>query len=192
MKNVTIVGVGALGSHTAQFLRNEADLKVIDFDRVESKNILSQFHTKPSVGKNKATSIKDVFNFLYGVKIEAIPYELRGDNVITLLKGADLLLDCLDNAESRRLVQSYATTLQVPCLHGALAADGQFGRIVWTERFIIDGESATGAATCEAGEHLPFIAVVAAHMARAAQEYLRNGQKMGFSINPSGHAIRTT
>lgn len=192
MKKVTIVGVGALGSHVALFLRNEAELKVIDFDRVEKKNLLSQFHSTFTVGKNKAISLKDALNFLYGTKIEAIPHELRDDNVMNLLQGADLILDCLDNAKSRMLVQSYARVNQVPCLHGALAADGQFGRVVWTDGFIIDGEPATGVATCEGGEHLPFIVIVASHMARAAQEYLRNGQKMGFSISPSGHAIRTT
>lgn len=192
MKKVTIVGVGALGSHVAQFLRNEAELKVIDFDRVEQKNLLSQFHTHPSVGKNKATAMRDAFSFLYGVRIEAIPHELRDDNVINLLKGADLLLDCLDNAKSRKLVKSYAELNQIPCLHGALAADGEFGRIVWSEQFKVDDEPATGAATCEGGEHLPFISVIAAYMARIAQEYLRNGLKMGFSFSRTGSAIRIT
>ena len=32
----------------------EAELRVIDFDRVEAKNIRSQFHAKLGSGKNKA------------------------------------------------------------------------------------------------------------------------------------------
>lgn len=187
MKKVVIVGVGALGSHVAQFLRNEAELTVIDFDRVEQKNVLSQFHSKVSVGKNKATSMREAFNFLYGVKLEAIPHKLTCDN-IELLDATDLILDCLDNAPSRRLVQF--GTGAIPVLHGALAADGAFGRVGWDETFTID-EGVEGAPTCEGGEFLPFIALVSAFMAKAAQEYLKTGKKQGFSISPAG-AIRTT
>ena len=66
-KIVTIVGVGALGSHLVQFLRSEdVTINVIDFDRVEQKNTQSQFHSKPSVGKMKASALKQSMQFLYG------------------------------------------------------------------------------------------------------------------------------
>ena len=56
---IIFCGVGALGSHGAMACRNlEATLCFIDFDRVESKNLLSQAYVKPSVGKNKAEALK--------------------------------------------------------------------------------------------------------------------------------------
>lgn len=191
MKNITIVGVGALGSHVAMLLRNiEATIKVIDFDRVEQKNVQSQFHGKPNVGKLKVQSLSAVMQMLFGAKLTTISSKLVGDNADQLLSGSDLILDCLDNGASRKVVQGYALRAQIPCLHGALAPNGQFGRVVWAEHFTIDSEVGVGAATCEDGEHLPFIAVTASYMAHAAQVFLKSGRKVGFEITPSG-ALRT-
>jgi molybdopterin/thiamine biosynthesis adenylyltransferase len=195
-QTVIIVGVGALGSHLAQFLRNEANLFVIDFDRVEAKNVLSQFHGKPNVGKNKVTSLGQLTNYLWGHKVDGATVKLVDNNVDALLgrefrwpenivRKADLIVDCLDNGAARRLVQAYVRKHNVPCLHGALAADGGFGRVIWDEHFQIDDEDAAGAPTCEDGAHLPFIAMVSAFLAKSAQTFLANGKRQGWSIAPT-------
>lgn len=187
MKNITIVGVGALGSHVALLLRNvEASIKVIDFDRVEQKNTQSQFHGKPNVGKLKVQSLSAVMQMLFGIKIATISSKLTVDNADQLLSSTDLILDCLDNVASRQVVRAHALRAQIPCLHGALAPGGQFGRVVWSECFTIDSEVGIGAATCEDGEHLPFIAITASHLAHAAQTFLKTNRKVGFEINPGG------
>lgn len=190
MKSVIIVGVGALGSHVVQFLRNEVGIKVIDLDRVEQKNVLSQFHGKPGVGKNKVQSLQQTMQFMFGLKIEGIPHKLTSDNKDQLLSGADLIIDCLDNAEARKIVQDFARKNKVPCLHGTLAADGAFGRVVWEQDFVIDPETVGGAATCDGGEFLSFIGLVASLLARSAQEFLKNGKRIGFEVHPTG-VIRT-
>ena len=191
MKTITVVGVGALGSHVVQALRNvDAAIKIIDFDRVEQKNVASQFHGKPHVGKSKVQSLQQTMNFLFGKKIETIPHKLVRDNDDQLLAKADLLIDCLDNGAARRLVQNFARRSHTPCLHGALDAQGSFGRVVWDENFVIDEEGTAGQATCEDGAFLPFISVVAANIAYAAQQYLLKERKVGFEISPGG-AIRT-
>lgn len=190
-KNVTIVGVGALGSHVVQILRNmEVNFRVIDFDRVERKNVLSQFHPKSTVGKLKAQGLQQTMKFLYGVNIEPITHKLTADNATELLGNADLVIDCLDNGASRRVVQGFVREAGIPCLHGALDANGTFGRVCWDEGFQIDDEDAEGAATCEDGEHIAFIVAVSAYLARAAQEFLLNGRKIGWQIHPQGF-IRT-
>jgi len=185
MKTVTIVGVGALGSHVAQFLRSAGvNLKVIDFDHVERKNTLSQFHGKMAVGKAKVMAVKQTMDFLWGVKIETIPHKLTSDNENQLLSGADLIVDCLDNGAARRLVQAFARRTSTPCIHGGLAADGTFGLIRWDHDFVIDDEPGAGAATCEDGEHLPFIAITSAYLARAIQEFFSKGRKIGYNVAP--------
>ena len=199
MKRIVIVGVGALGSHAALFLRNVHlqkasptevyKLVVIDFDRIEQKNTLSQMHAKSNVSKNKAQSFRQVLNFLFGIEIEAIPHRLTQDNARELLGGAALVLDCLDNGASRRIVQSFVRELKVPCVHGALSGDGALGRVVWDDKFAIDDESAAGAATCEDGEHLPFIAMVASQLARSAQEFLKSGRQMSLQVTSRGPSI---
>ncbi len=189
-KLVTIVGVGALGSHLVQFLRSEdVSLRIIDFDRVEQKNTYSQFHGVPARGKKKVDSLAQAMQMLFGTKLKTIPHKLCSDNLDALL-GGDLVVDCLDNGEARQLVQSWVRKHGVPCLHGALASDGSFGRVVWDEDFVIDSEGVAGEATCALGEFLPFIAITAAYLAKSSQSYLRNAEKTGFEISPSG-AIAT-
>lgn len=189
MKHVVVVGVGALGSHVVPLLRNAAQLKVVDFDRVEQKNTLSQFHARNSVGKNKTQALQQAVNFLWGVKVNTVPHKLTADNAEQILGGADLVLDCLDNGGGRRVIQSFVRENKIPCLHGALAADGAFGQVIWDDDFNID-DDAEGGATCEDGEHLPFINLVSSYMARAAQEYLQSEKQMGYQIFPKGSSVK--
>jgi tRNA A37 threonylcarbamoyladenosine dehydratase len=185
--NIVIVGVGALGSHLVQFLRNEkATLTVVDYDRVETKNIASQFHSRRSVGQKKVQSLFQSMNFLYARSLYTNHHKLTNDNVEQILGDANLVIDCLDNGEGRRVIQNYVRANSIACLHGALAADGAFGRVVFDEDFVIDDETGAGAATCEDGDHLPFIALTSAYLACAAQRYLRDGKKVGWSISPAG------
>jgi molybdopterin/thiamine biosynthesis adenylyltransferase len=184
MKTIVIVGVGALGSHAAQFLRNAAGLRVVDFDRVEQKNVLSQFHARSTTGKAKVVGLQQTFQFLFGTKVAAVPHKLVSENARELLAPADLVLDCLDNGAGRRVLQAFVRELSLPCVHGALAADGSFGRVIWDDQFRIDEEPADGAATCADGAHLPFIGMVAAFLARSAQEFLEAGHKLSFVIHP--------
>lgn len=187
MRTVAVVGVGALGSHAVMLLRNlDVRLRIIDFDRIEQKNVMSQFHAKPSVGKPKVMGLQQSMKFLFGTRLEAIGHKLVADNVRELLAHADLVIDCLDNAEARHIVVRHVRDAALPCLHGALAADASFGRVVWDEDFVIDAESSEGAATCENGEHLPFIALTAAYLAKAAQEFLAHDRKIGFSVHAGG------
>ncbi len=186
MKRAVIVGVGALGSHAGLLLRNEVIIHAIDFDRVEQKNTMSQFHGLRAVGKNKAQSFSQLMSFLFGGRVKVTPHRLTADNVTQLLEGADLVLDCLDNGKSREIVQKYVRDVGIPCLHGAVSDDGSFGRVIWDEKFEIDYETEEGAATCEDGEHLPFLCTVSSYIARAAQEFLRSGQKTGYYVHPGG------
>jgi molybdopterin/thiamine biosynthesis adenylyltransferase len=187
MKIITVVGVGALGSHTVQFLRNaKATLKVIDFDRVESKNIQGQFHGKHAVGQAKVMSLRGAMDLLFGVKIQTNLNKLGDHNVDALLGGSDLVIDCLDNAASRRVIQTFVRKTQIPCLHAAVDANGSFGRVCWDESFRIDEEDGEGAPTCENGEHLPFLAMVAAHVAHSAKEFMGKGSRLGYRVSPGG------
>jgi len=246
---VVFVGVGALGSHAVQLCRTLGCLvRAVDFDRVEQKNVLAQFYGLPSVGKLKTEALRQQMLFLFGTKVESVPHRLTRDNTVQLLGEADLVVDCLDNtdhAAGRHLVQDFVRRAGVPCVHGALAANGAYGRVVWDEHFTIDegGQRVTvaelterdvgqlfvfearsygrvelkylggrkfasdldghkteveqqsadvlvragaGAPTCEGGEHLPFVAEVAALLARSIQVFLASGQRRGFEVSPAG------
>jgi len=185
-KIVTVVGVGALGSHVVQFLRSmDLSIRIVDFDRVEQKNVYSQFHGKPGVGKKKVAALAQSMQLLFGLKIKTISHKLTEDNQDALL-GGDLIIDCLDNEASRSLVQVWVRKHSVPCLHGALAPDGSFGRVVWDDSFRIDSEVGIGSATCENGEFLPFIALTSAYIARATQVFFLEDRQVGYEVSPAG------
>jgi predicted ThiF/HesA family dinucleotide-utilizing enzyme len=187
---VVIVGVGALGSHVVLFCRNlPVSLTIVDFDRVEAKNILGQFHTRMVVGKNKAQALGQAMQGMFGVKLEAIPHRLSADNTEALLGSAELVVDCLDNAAARTLVQDFVRRRGIACVHGALAPDGQLGRVVWDELFVIDSEDVPGQATCEGGDHLPFIGLTAATLAQAVAAYISDGRRVSTQLLPGRSMI---
>lgn len=187
---IVVVGAGALGSHLVLLIRNlKADFRVVDFDLIEAKNVMAQFHTKMALRKNKANALKESMNGLFGLKLDAIPHRLTVDNVTQLLGDADLVVDCLDNAASRQVIQDFVRARKIPCLHGALDPDGQFGRVCWDEGFAIDHEGAAGAATCEDGRHLPFIALTSSCLATAVQRFVEKGQRVAYQVHPGG-AVR--
>ena len=187
MKKIVVVGIGALGSPAVMLLRNvKATIKVIDFDRVEAKNTQSQFHSKPGVGKPKVLALSGAMDLLFGVKLQTNSNKLVEGNAKELLGGHDLVIDCLDNAASRRVIQAFVRQENIPCLHAAVDANGGFGRICWDEVFVIDEEDGAGAPTCENGEHLPFLNIVASHLAHAAKEFLSKGTRLGYQISPGG------
>lgn len=186
MKRVVVVGVGALGSHLVLLGRNwDVQWTVIDFDRVEHKNTLSQFHSRMGIGKNKAQALQQAMQGLFGVRLNAVPHRLGPDNAATLLSDCDLVLDCVDNAETRVLIANQVRKGDVPCLHGAVAADGSYARIMWDEHFSPD-EGGEGQATCEDGEHLPFLMTVSARMAHTVQRYLADGTRSSEHLHPGG------
>jgi hypothetical protein len=177
---IRCVGCGSLGSQTVLFLRNEeAEMTVIDHDRVSSANTKSQMHSRQSVGKNKAVSLRDSFRFLFNLDLRAIPSQLTDDNVSAVLEHSDLVIDAVDNAKTRRLIQAFCTARSISCLHGGLAAaDQRFGMVGWDEDFPIDEDDGVQLPTCEDGAALPFIARVAAEMADMANQWLRHGKRL--------------
>jgi len=191
-KKVVICGVGALGSTCVQYLRNvDAELRLVDFDRVESKNLAAQWFVKQSLGKNKAEALRLQLANFYGAKAEAMNVRLRPDNAAQLLADCALAVDCFDNADSRLALSEAARAANVPLVHGALSADGTFGLVRWDERFTPDREDAEGQATCEGGEHLPMIGLMGAMLARTIQDFLGSGERRDYLVSLTG-VQRTT
>jgi molybdopterin/thiamine biosynthesis adenylyltransferase len=187
MKRVVFAGVGALGSNAVVLCRNlAAQLVLVDFDRVESKNCLSQAYVKASVGKNKAEALRLQLANFWGVKAESFGVRLGEDNVEALCGSADLVVDAFDNAKSRRMLAAWAAQKGKPLVHAAVSADGTFGLVRWDARFTPDEESAPDQPTCEGGEHLPLLALVSSTLARAIQDFCADGARRDAMISLSG------
>ena len=184
---IVFCGVGALGSGAVMLCRNlEAALVLVDFDRVESKNLLAQAFVKPSIGKNKAEALKLQLANFHGLKVDSFGVRLSADNTSTLLAQATLLVDAFDNAASRRLLSDHARATGTPLVHAAISADGSFGLVRWDERFTPDEEDEPGQATCEGGAHLPMIGLVTAALARVVQVFVLQGERRDAMVSPGG------
>lgn len=158
----------------------------VDFDRVESKNLLAQAFVKASLGKNKAEALRLQLNTFFGVKADAFPVRLVAENVEALCGSADLVVDCFDNAASRRVLQSWARSAGRSLVHAGLSADGTFALVRWDERFEPDDEDQQGQATCEGGEHLPMIGLLSGALARVIQDFIHDGAKRDLMVSLRG------
>jgi hypothetical protein len=186
-RRIAFCGVGALGSTAVQLCRNvAAELRIVDFDRVEAKNLAAQWFVKQSLGKHKAEAVRLQLANFYGGKAEAMNVRLAATNAAQLLAGCTLAVDCFDNADSRLVLSAAAREANVPLVHAALAGDGTFGLVRWDERFAPDREDVAGQATCEGGEHLPMIGLVAATLARAIQDFEKTDERRDYMISLSG------
>jgi molybdopterin/thiamine biosynthesis adenylyltransferase len=184
---VVICGVGALGSTAVSYCRNlGVELRLVDFDRVESKNLAAQWFVKQSIGKNKAEAARLQLANFYGCKAEALGVRLGANNAAQLLADCDLAVDCFDNADSRLVLSEAARARGLPLVHGGLAADGTVGLVRWDERFTPDREDTPGQATCEGGEHLPMIGLVGATLARTIQDFVRDSSREDYLVTLSG------
>jgi len=182
---IIFCGAGALGSHAVFLARDLShELAAIDFDRVETKNLSSQWFVKQMLAKNKATALKmQLLNF-YDVKLHDFPVKLTALNVDALLGSADLVVECFDNAEGRRVVQEYVRAQQKPCIHAGLAANGEFGVVRWDKDFVIDAEASPGQATCEGAGFLPIILRTSSSLVASVRFYLANKTEVDWNISP--------
>jgi hypothetical protein len=182
---VLFCGGGALGSHGLFLARDlEHELAVVDFDRVETKNLASQWFVKQMVGKNKATALKTQLLNFYDVKLQEYPVKLTALNAEAILGVADLVVECFDNAESRRVVQGFVRAQRKPCVHAGLAANGEFGVVRWDQHFVIDDEDVAGQATCEGRGFLPLILRVSSSLVASVQFFFKDGREVNWNVSP--------
>lgn len=134
---IVIMGIGALGSKLVNLLATQGyhRLRLADRERVEAKNYGTQDFGRRDVGRMKASQSRaNLFARLGPIKgIEAIDKEVTAGSVDRLIRGADLVLDCFDNHESRTLIKT-ACGDKIPCLHIGMSGDG-FAEIEWNENY---------------------------------------------------------
>ena len=121
-KKVAIVGVGALGTVAAELLARAGvgSLILIDRDVVEHSNLQRQtLFDEQDVGKNKVNAAEERIKEINSeIKIETHALHLNPQN-ITVLKDADLILDCTDNLQTRFLINDYCRKENKPWIYAA-------------------------------------------------------------------------
>ncbi|NJE04226.1 ThiF family adenylyltransferase [Thermococcus sp. MV11] len=129
---VAVVGVGGLGSPVAYYLAAAGigTLLLIDEQEPELSNLNRQIlHWEEDLGKNpKPLSAKwKLERFNPDVRVETFVGRLTEENIDEVLEGVDVIVDCLDNFETRFLLDDYSSRKRVPLVHGAV--EGTFGQV---------------------------------------------------------------
>ncbi|NJE01967.1 ThiF family adenylyltransferase [Thermococcus sp. JdF3] len=129
---VAVVGVGGLGSPVAYYLAAAGigRLLLIDEQEPELSNLNRQIlHWEEDLGKNpKPLSARwKLERFNSDIEIETFVGRLSEENIDGVLEGVDVIVDCLDNFETRFLLDDYAQRNRVPLVHGAV--EGTFGQV---------------------------------------------------------------
>ena len=129
---VVVAGAGALGSPVIQYLAaaGVGTIKVVDFDDVKIENTQSQvLHTARDVKRPKVASAKDkVRNINKTINFEAENVKLEADNIVSIIDGYDLVIDCTDNYKARYLISDACVLCGIPLVFGAIYQfEGQVG-----------------------------------------------------------------
>ncbi|MDP3639608.1 MAG: HesA/MoeB/ThiF family protein [Nanoarchaeota archaeon] len=107
---VAIVGLGALGTVTAELLARAGvgKLILIDRDVVEESNLPRQFlYAEEDIGKSKARAAEErlrKINRSIGIEAEAIHLNTATS---PFLKNADIIMDCTDNLSTRFFLNDF-------------------------------------------------------------------------------------
>ena len=102
---VAVVGCGGLGSPALTYLAcaGIGKLIIIDCDEVSETNLNRQFlHGRKDIGRPKVVSAKEKLLDMNGeIEILAVHENLTPENVGRIIEGADVVVDCVDNIETR-------------------------------------------------------------------------------------------
>lgn len=124
-KRVLIVGCGGLGGHLVDMLSRIGigSLRVVDGDVFEPSNLNRQLLSEvPLLGVSKAKAAANrVRRVNPDVEIEAAEAFMTNANARHLLTGCDVVLDALDNIESRRILAAACSEAGIPCVYGAVS-----------------------------------------------------------------------
>ena len=131
--SVAIVGLGALGSVSAQLLARAGigKLILIDRDIVELSNLQRQsLFDESDIGKPKALAAKEKLSKINSdIKIDFFIDDLNYKNINELIsitnkkiknkKNVDLILDCTDNLETRFLINDFCVKNKIPFIYSS-------------------------------------------------------------------------
>lgn len=121
---VFIAGAGGLGSPVALYLAaaGVGCLRMCDFGEPELSNLNRQIlHTDEDIGKKKVFSAQETLSKINPhVDIVALPEKIDRENIAQLVSDSQILIDCLDNFETRFILNEYAVKTGLPFIHAGV------------------------------------------------------------------------
>jgi len=122
---IFVAGAGGLGSPVSTYLAVAGIGKIIiaDFDSVDLSNLNRQFlHHEKDIGKAKIKSAEEkLLSLNPEIKVETIREKITDENAGSLVPPCDLIIDALDNFDTRHVLNRLAVERNIPLIHGAVS-----------------------------------------------------------------------
>jgi molybdopterin/thiamine biosynthesis adenylyltransferase len=127
-----VAGIGGLGSPASIYLAaaGVGRITIIDNQRVEKSNLNRQvLHWEPDVGQSKVKSAAEKLRMVNSnVKVDGVFEQITSKNVGQLIKGANVVVDGMDNYPTRYLLNKACVKSGIPFIHGAV--EGLVGQVM--------------------------------------------------------------
>lgn len=122
---IFVAGAGGLGSPVSTYLAVAGIGKIIiaDFDSVDLSNLNRQFlHHEKDIGREKIKSAEEkLLSLNPEIKVETIREKITDENAGSLVPPCDLIIDALDNFDTRHVLNRLAVERNIPLIHGAVS-----------------------------------------------------------------------
>ena len=130
---VFVAGAGGLGGPVSIYLAvaGVGQITICDADRVELSNLNRQIlHPEARIGGLKAVSAGQTLRALNpAIEVLICTDYIDADNVAAIVGQPDVVVDCLDNFETRYLLNTYCLQHRIPFVHGAVR--GLLGQVTF-------------------------------------------------------------
>ncbi|MDW2800030.1 HesA/MoeB/ThiF family protein [Clostridium boliviensis] len=133
---VTVIGAGGLASPVLTYLAcaGIGTITLIDYDTVSESNLNRQFlYHEKDMGMNKAVLAGDVLSSLNSqITINPVSVRIDEENIGQLIDRADVVIDCVDNVETRLIVNRECIKQDIPLVEGGVY--GFYGFVMSVKR----------------------------------------------------------
>jgi len=121
---VLVIGAGGLGSPVLMYLAaaGVGDIGIIDGDKIELSNLQRQtIHATENIGMSKVQSAKRFIEKLNtDIKVSTYEFFLNKENSQEIIGKYDLIIDGVDNFQSRYLVNDTCLYLEKPLVEAGI------------------------------------------------------------------------
>jgi molybdopterin/thiamine biosynthesis adenylyltransferase len=174
------VGCGALGSNLIDNLARQGlkNLSTIDMDRVEEHNIGTQRFQRCDIGALKVEAMGVLLWNSSEIVLEQSSKKLEKGNAKKLIGKPNLVVDCLDNAEARQIVQDYSRSTGTATIHAGLFEN--YGEVIWDEKYKVPKDASGDVCDYPLARNIILLTVTV--LSEVIVDFIINNTKRSFAI----------
>lgn len=133
---VVVIGTGGLASPVLTYLTcaGIGSITLVDYDVISESNLNRQFlYGEKDIGKPKVQLASEFLNNINStIAFHQVSAKLEEQNIKEIIKGADVVIDCVDNIETRLTVNRGCLQMNIPLVEGGV--NGFYGFLLVVKR----------------------------------------------------------